>query len=376
MGALQVGQSPRRAGAAMDSGDSVTEEQHRELAADDPSPSVSHFASHCAGGHIGCSRPFIYYARTGSLIQATRCKYTEMHGHRDSRPALDAAAGISAQPSRVRLLILTLLTFGTLINYLDRTVISVAAPLMTTELGLDAVTMGIVFSAFSWTYAAAQIPGGILLDRIGVRLTYFLSVTIWSAFTLLQGLATNLWSLIACRMGLGVAEAPGLSVEQPGTRHLVSAGRARLGHRRLFDRPVLRPRLPEPAAVLDCRRLSAGARCSSSSAPRESCSASSGMRSIAIRTRAAPTRPSSTTSPRAAALAAASRMKFEWRHIALPAAPAADPRRVDRTVREQFHAGVLPHLVPHLPRAPSGRWAGSRSGSSPSCRSSPPASAS
>jgi MFS transporter, ACS family, D-galactonate transporter len=66
----------------------------------------------------------------------------------------------------------------------------------------------VVFSAFSWTYAAAQIPGGILLDRLGVRLTYFLSVTIWSAFTLLQGLTTNLWSLIVCRMGLGVAEAP------------------------------------------------------------------------------------------------------------------------------------------------------------------------
>jgi ACS family D-galactonate transporter-like MFS transporter len=110
--------------------------------------------------------------------------------------------------TRVRFLILALLTGGTLINYLDRTVISVAAPLMTKELGLTAVAMGVVFSAFSWTYAAAQIPGGILLDRIGVRLTYFFSVTIWSTFTLLQGLTTNLWTLIACRMGLGVAEAP------------------------------------------------------------------------------------------------------------------------------------------------------------------------
>jgi len=131
-----------------------------------------------------------------------------MHGHRDIQPSLDASAGIAARPSRVRLLILALLTLGTLINYLDRTVISVAAPLMTKELGLDAVTLGIVFSAFSWTYAAAQIPGGILLDRIGVRLTYFLSVTIWSVFTLLQGLVSSAWTLIACRMGLGLAEAP------------------------------------------------------------------------------------------------------------------------------------------------------------------------
>lgn len=115
---------------------------------------------------------------------------------------------IANKRSRARFLILALLTAGTLVNYLDRTVISVAAPLLSKDLGLDAVAMGIVFSAFSWTYAAAQIPGGILLDRIGVRLTYFFSVTIWSAFTLLQGFAINAWTLIACRMGLGIAEAP------------------------------------------------------------------------------------------------------------------------------------------------------------------------
>ena len=113
-----------------------------------------------------------------------------------------------APPTRKRLAILALVTAGTLINYLDRTVISVAAPLMSKELALDAAVMGIVFSAFSWTYAAAQIPGGILLDRLGIRLTYFLSVTIWSTFTLLQGFATGLTSLVVCRLGLGVAEAP------------------------------------------------------------------------------------------------------------------------------------------------------------------------
>ena len=127
-------------------------------------------------------------------------------------PQLDtsstAGALVQTKATHTRFSILALVTLGTLINYLDRTVISVAAPLMSQELGLTAVAMGVVFSAFSWTYAAAQIPGGILLDRIGVRITYFLSVSVWSAFTLLQGFTTNLWSLIACRMGLGVAEAP------------------------------------------------------------------------------------------------------------------------------------------------------------------------
>lgn len=114
----------------------------------------------------------------------------------------------AASATRIRLAVLALLTVGTMINYLDRTVISVAAPAMTKELGISAAVMGLVFSAFSWTYAAAQIPGGVLLDRIGVRITYFFSVLIWSIFTLLQGLSHNLISLLIYRFGLGVAEAP------------------------------------------------------------------------------------------------------------------------------------------------------------------------
>jgi ACS family D-galactonate transporter-like MFS transporter len=119
-----------------------------------------------------------------------------------------AADSVANPATRARVTVLALMTVGTMVNYLDRTVVSVAAPFMSKELGLDAALLGVVFSAFSWTYAAAQIPGGVLLDRIGVRLTYFLSMTIWSTFTLMQGLAFNLWSLLACRLGLGIAEAP------------------------------------------------------------------------------------------------------------------------------------------------------------------------
>jgi ACS family D-galactonate transporter-like MFS transporter len=114
----------------------------------------------------------------------------------------------AAPATRVRLFVLALVTAGTMINYLDRTVISVAAPLLSKELGLNAALMGLAFSAFSWTYAAAQIPGGILLDRFGVRLTYFCSVTLWSLCTVIQGLSTGLASLVGARLALGVAEAP------------------------------------------------------------------------------------------------------------------------------------------------------------------------
>jgi len=113
-----------------------------------------------------------------------------------------------AKRTRVRFGILTLLAVGTMINYLDRTVLGIAAPQLTQDLGLTAAMMGVVFSAFSWTYALAQIPGGVFLDRFGSRITYFLSITFWSIFTMLQGLSTGLYSLLAFRFGLGISEAP------------------------------------------------------------------------------------------------------------------------------------------------------------------------
>src|SRR5437588_7059457 len=104
--------------------------------------------------------------------------------------------------------VLALVATGTMINYLDRTVLGIAAPSLTRDLGLSAMEMGLVFSAFSWSYAALQIPGGIFLDRFGTRLTYFLAVTCWSAFTALMGVVRSLPALIATRIGVGVFEAP------------------------------------------------------------------------------------------------------------------------------------------------------------------------
>jgi ACS family D-galactonate transporter-like MFS transporter len=104
--------------------------------------------------------------------------------------------------------ILALVAVGTMINYLDRTVLGIAAPFLSKDLGLSATEMGLVFSAFSWSYAALQIPGGIFLDRFGTRLTYFLAVFFWSAFTAGMGAVGSLGSLLATRIGVGIFEAP------------------------------------------------------------------------------------------------------------------------------------------------------------------------
>ncbi len=104
--------------------------------------------------------------------------------------------------------VLSLLAIGTMINYLDRTVLGVAAPALSAELKVSPEMMGVVFSAFSWSYAAAQLPGGWFLDRFGNKLTYFLAVTFWSLFTSLQGLSRGLVSLLASRLGVGLTESP------------------------------------------------------------------------------------------------------------------------------------------------------------------------
>ena len=105
--------------------------------------------------------------------------------------------------------ILILVLIATTINYLDRSIFGIArAAGMEKELGLDAVAMGYLGSAFSITYAFGQIPGGLFLDKFGTRVTYGLSLILWSIFTGLQGIAHNFATLFGYRLGLGLFETP------------------------------------------------------------------------------------------------------------------------------------------------------------------------
>ena len=128
---------------------------------------------------------------------------------------MSAAASIKPAPSanaaprtRMRMVMLGLLSVAVLINYLDRAVLGIAAPSLQREFGLNAALMGVVFSAFSWTYFLAQVPAGALLDRFGNRVIYFCALAFWSFFTLLHAFATGVSTLVGFRCGLGLAEAP------------------------------------------------------------------------------------------------------------------------------------------------------------------------
>jgi MFS family permease len=104
----------------------------------------------------------------------------------------------------------TLLRFAlilSIITYLDRVAISSAAPAIRDQLGLSLIQMGWVFSAFTFAYAAFEIPSGWLGDVIGPRKVLMRIVLWWSAFTMLTGAAWNFTSLFVARFLFGVGEA-------------------------------------------------------------------------------------------------------------------------------------------------------------------------
>ena len=123
---------------------------------------------------------------------------------------------------------LALVAVATMVNYLDRTVLGIAAPYLTKELGLTAAAMGIVLKAFSRKRALLQIPGGIFLDRYGTRITYSLALTLLVGLYRLHGRRFPSLPMLVVRphrrRRLRGAALPG---QQPHPRHVVSTAGAR-----------------------------------------------------------------------------------------------------------------------------------------------------
>ena len=94
-------------------------------------------------------------------------------------------------PGRKRYIVYGLLFTMTLINYFDRTVLSVAMPVLIAQFALTPVAVGYLLSAFIWSYAPCQLPAGMTLDRWGTRSTAARCIAFWSAATALTGAATS-----------------------------------------------------------------------------------------------------------------------------------------------------------------------------------------
>lgn len=112
------------------------------------------------------------------------------------------------KPTKQRWFMLLLICFVIAVNYLDRGNLAVAAPVMQHELNLPPATMGILFSAFAWSYSMCLPVAGILLDKLGPRLLMTIALVGWSAATFAMGLFVKFWQLVLVRLGLGVFESP------------------------------------------------------------------------------------------------------------------------------------------------------------------------
>jgi sugar phosphate permease len=97
-----------------------------------------------------------------------------------------------------------------LINYIDRGNLSVAGPLIKTELGLSASQLGILFAAFFTSYTAMQFVVGWLVDRFDVNRILAAGFLIWSLATATTGLLRGFALLFSMRLILGVGESVAL----------------------------------------------------------------------------------------------------------------------------------------------------------------------
>ncbi|MDQ1408652.1 MAG: transporter, family, D-galactonate transporter [Acidobacteriaceae bacterium] len=121
--------------------------------------------------------------------------------------------------SRTLVRVLILLGLSVFINYIDRANLSIAAPLLKVELHLSASQLGILLSAFFWTYACMQITAGWLVDRFEVKWVLATGFFVWTVATAATGFVHTFATLMAVRVVLGIGE----SVAYPAYSKIFSA---------------------------------------------------------------------------------------------------------------------------------------------------------
>lgn len=114
----------------------------------------------------------------------------------------------TATRKKARWTIAGVLGVGSFVNYVDRVNLSIAGPEMMREFHLSAAQLGVVASAFLWTYAVLQLPIGAILDRIGVRWVNRAAAVLWAIASFLTASAGGLGLLLVSRLVLGFGEAP------------------------------------------------------------------------------------------------------------------------------------------------------------------------
>jgi MFS family permease len=125
-----------------------------------------------------------------------------------SGPDSAVATGVSARTRRLRVTAVGLLVAAGFVNYLDRSALSIGNTEIRHALGLSYSQMGLLLSAFAWSYGLAQIPAGALVDRFGPRRALGAGMVLWSLAQMAAGLVSSFGTFIAARIALGLGESP------------------------------------------------------------------------------------------------------------------------------------------------------------------------
>jgi MFS transporter, ACS family, D-galactonate transporter len=104
-------------------------------------------------------------------------------------------------------IVVVLLAISVFINYIDRGNLSIAAPMLKDELGISAAQLGLLLSAFFWTYACLHLFYGWLVDRLNVNWIFAGAFLLWSAATAATGMVHTFAMLFVLRLLLGMGEA-------------------------------------------------------------------------------------------------------------------------------------------------------------------------
>ena len=103
--------------------------------------------------------------------------------------------------------VVALLALAAFINYVDRGNLATAGPLIRDQFELSNTQLGVLLSAFFWTYVPAQLPAGWLAERLDARGVLAVGLGIWGAATALTGLASGFLMLLILRVMLGLGES-------------------------------------------------------------------------------------------------------------------------------------------------------------------------
>jgi ACS family glucarate transporter-like MFS transporter len=119
----------------------------------------------------------------------------------------------AGKPTHVRVWILGIILFLSTVAYADRSILSISGSGIKEQFGLSTIQLGYILSAFSWAYVIGQIPGGLLLDYLGTKKVYTVTLVVWSLSTFVLGFVGQIgvdvvFLLFTLRFILGFVESP------------------------------------------------------------------------------------------------------------------------------------------------------------------------